>query len=199
MEIPENSRLSYKTTFDGTEQTIIQETWGSVSRAWQSLGYSSQIEYLADVANRTVLDLGSGEGHTAAEIEQLIGEQRYISVNPRLQYPQHTVDNKARLAVAADWHNLPFPDECFAVIHCRGSWIYYTGTYSGQSRDQVLRVLAPGGQLRTDLHIPSDDAEGRLSYYQQIVDDLNDHGLNARILHTSADAKEYYLLGIKQP
>ena len=111
-------------------------------------------------AGDTVLDVGTGAGHTAFAVAPFVSRVVATDVTPEMLLEVrrlrrgYGLDN-VQLGLA-DAHHLPFTDEAFDLVTCRRAAHHFLRI--GCSLAELARVLRPGGRLVIDdRSVPDDD------------------------------------------
>ncbi|MCL5677227.1 MAG: methyltransferase domain-containing protein [Firmicutes bacterium] len=109
----------------------------------------------------TVLDVGTGTGHTAFALAphvahvtgmDLTSEMLAKAQQLRLERSIENVDFRV-----GDVHHLPFEDETFHLVTCRRAAHHFS--HIAQALSQMRRVLRAGGKLVIDdRSVPEDDS-----------------------------------------
>lgn len=60
-------------------------------------------------------------------------------------------------AFSASWEALPFAEETFDVVFATGSYLFYEGTYSEESFEEILRVIKQKGSFYCSLFFSSQE------------------------------------------
>ena len=118
------------------------------NRAFQQAGHVlSAMRRLAPWADRTIVDLGCGDGFWlpvyAAEAALVIGVEPDQTLAAAAGSSTGALPNVQMVAGSAE--HIPLPDRCADVVHARFAYFFPPGTDAGLA--EVLRVLKPGGRL----------------------------------------------------
>ena len=112
-------------------------------------------------ADMTVLDVGTGTGHTALALAPRAGHVIGADLTPEMLCEARMLrDRQGQSNVTycvADVHRLPFGSSSFQAVTCRRAAHHFSGIRA--SLAEVRRVLLPGGVLVVDdRSVPEDDA-----------------------------------------
>lgn len=127
-------RLSFLHNLTGDQETA-QDIWENILSGIQAAGREDILQ------NPTVLDLGGGMG----EFSKNLNAKRIRCVS--LDAQDLDVDQSAN-PVRGDFHQMPFADASFSIVHARGALdtILYHHDFA-KSLAEVARVLKTGGIL----------------------------------------------------
>lgn len=111
---------------------------------WLSAARSRLLRRVQIATRRRVLELGSGHGQVAAELQRRAGG-RAVGLDRRLT-PLSSPDWPADVVrVCADAERLPFADRSFDLVFCQ--WTLLWIEHPAQAVAEVARVLEPGGHF----------------------------------------------------
>ncbi len=110
--------------------------------------------------NWSVLDIGTGAGHTAFVLAPHVASVLALDLTPEMLGEADKLRQKRALLnvgfCIADAHNLPFADESFDLVTCRRAAHHFSDIVGALS--EVRSVLRPGGRVVVDdRSIPEDD------------------------------------------
>jgi ubiquinone/menaquinone biosynthesis C-methylase UbiE len=123
---------------------------------------------------QTLLDIGSGAGHTAIAFSDLAEQCIGIDVTPQMvdvanQFSVGQGISNVQFQVG-DVENLPFADKSFCVVTCRLAAHHFPDVE--QAMREISRVLKPGGVfLLVDHYAPEEKA---LNEFINLIDQTRD-------------------------
>lgn len=151
-------------TLDLNRYPALHTTRGSLNRTAFSLGFGTPDNFLRYIDNKHILDLGSGKGGLEEDVrtsqnDNLQRRNRhpelqhkptpsYSIVSFDIQPKKDTAQRWRHHQVAGDWEAMPFADKQFDLIVGTGGYIFYNGTYSARSFEELLRILKLEGVMR---------------------------------------------------
>jgi ubiquinone/menaquinone biosynthesis C-methylase UbiE len=108
----------------------------------------------------TVLDVGSGTGHTAFALAPHVAAVIGTDLTPEMLAEAERLRTARGIANVsfrvADVHRLPFADRTFELVTCRRAAHHFSDI--GKALHEMRRVLCPGGRLVIDdRSVPEDD------------------------------------------
>ncbi len=122
-------------------------------RGWTTLHKSLGIEnldrmeaFLATIDKPRVLDIGTGEANSLADLVKKFPGLQGIGVD--IAYPDG--QNKDAQCIKADAHHLPFPKRSFDLIYSSYALMYVVD--KARAIREAYRVLKPGGRAFLHLH-----------------------------------------------
>jgi ubiquinone/menaquinone biosynthesis C-methylase UbiE len=132
-------------------------------------------------ADMTVLDVGTGTGHTALAVAPKAGHVIGADLTPEMLCEARMLrDRQGRSNVTycvADVHRLPFESSLFHAVTCRRAGHHFSDIC--RSIAEIRRVLLPGGILVVDdRSVPEEDA------LDELMNRLDTH-------HDASHVREY--------
>ena len=131
------------------------------------------LDILGDVSEKTVLDIGCGNGHITREIAKRAGKVIGIDISPEMleqaRRLYEDVDNLQFLSASAG--QLPFPNEVFDATFCSMTIITFPSVemLKGMFKE-AARVLKPGGILAiswSNIHALDEKSKFRWTDWEQ--------------------------------
>ena len=123
---------------------------------------------------QTLLDIGSGAGHTAIAFAGIAEKCIGIDVTPEMVTVAKQLAEKKGIKKVTfqegDVESLPFADESFCVLTCRLAAHHFP--HIEKAMQEISRVLKPGGVFLLVDHYAPDDAD--LDHFVNEVDQTRD-------------------------
>lgn len=134
----------------------VQDQFGPAARAYATFSYHAAgpdlpiiVEAAGLTGSETVLDIGTGAGHTAMACAPHAASVTAVDLTPEMLQAASDLAASRRLANIqfrlADAASLPFPDATFDAATCRVAAHHFPAI--DRALAEAFRVLRPGGRL----------------------------------------------------